>query len=284
MQVTNITKYYGSKIGIKDVSFTVHEGMILGILGHNGSGKSTLFKSIIGYIPRNYGSVELNQGIIGYVPENRSLYQDVSVESFLRFMGKLHRVNPSVLEKRITDWLRRFGIEANRKKKIQTLSKGNQQKIQFIAALVHDPDILILDEPMSGLDSTNMNLIRTIIGDLSQKGIRIILSSHQYDELETFCDAIVVLKQGHVMLQGDVRTLKRRHDQCYLSVSYDKHRRYQHEKGMLAAETFGNQTRYTFKDQKSMEHMFRKCLEDRDVSTLKIESISLKDMVAMYYE
>lgn len=281
MKVENLKKYYGTKKGIEDVSFYLPAASVLGVLGHNGSGKSTLFKCLVGLISANSGTIDIGKQVISYLPENRALYQDVSVDVYLRFIASLHKLDRNTCEERISKWLAFFEIEENRYLKIQSLSKGNQQKIQLVSILLNDPDILILDEPMSGLDVNNMSLVKRLIHTLIDEGKRILLSSHQYDEVELFCELILVLDQGDVKLQGNIRQLKREFPWTYVSIGFDPDHRYQDEKGVLAVQREGNMTRYKLMSGDDCDCFVRKCMQERGMWAVKVESISLKDMVTM---
>lgn len=284
MKIEKLFKYYGNKIGIENISFVLQEGHILGVLGHNGSGKSTLFKTILGLIPKNSGEILLENKKIGYVPENRSLFQDVRTIDYLKLIANLHGVKKDVFEKNLGHLVSLFKNEENLYKKIHTLSKGNQQKVQFMGALIHNPDIIILDEPMSGLDITNINLMKSIITALKEKGKEIILSSHQYDDIEMFCDEIIILKQGKVIIHGNIQTLKDAYPHRYLSISDDVYGKYKDEEGVLECNTLGSISRYRVDGEANMRKILLRLMKHRNNSTVKVESISIKDLVEHSYE
>lgn len=285
MIIRNLTKYYGTACGIEDISLTLIPGMIYGVLGHNGSGKTTLFRSVLGLIKPDQGDVGMAaHETIGYVPENRALFKDITVEKHILFLAKLRKVSFDTVQKRFDRLLELFEIQDYRQRVIGTLSKGNQQKVQFICALIHNPTILILDEPMSGLDVFNMNLLKQNITRLSKEGTKIIMSSHQYDELEEFCDELMILNQGKNVLSGNVKTLKRSYDYLYISITYDENKRYQNEKEVIGTVCSGHLCRYKVRAKDDGIRLIQTICKDRDVSTIKIESVSLKDMVSECYE
>ncbi len=197
----NVSKYYGSKKALDSLSFEVECGEIFGLLGHNGAGKTTTLRIISGIIDDYEGDVIIN-GKIGYLPEERGLYRDEKVHDILSFFGKLSGMDNNILKDRIDYYLNRLGIEKYKNSKIKTLSKGNQQKIQFLVSIIHNPDVVILDEPFSGLDVLNLRLFKDIIFELKNNGKSIILSTHQLEKIESFCDKILILKNGKTVKYG----------------------------------------------------------------------------------
>ncbi|ACX72476.1 ABC transporter releated protein [Methanocaldococcus vulcanius M7] len=207
--VKNLTKYFGDKKVLDNISFEVYEGEIFGLLGHNGAGKTTTLRIIAGIIENYDGSVETD-GKIGYLPEERGLYRDEKVFDVLKFFGKLAGVEGDKLVDSINYWLNKLKIQQYKNFKVKELSKGNQQKVQFIVAVIHDPDILILDEPFSGLDVANVNLLKNIILELKEKGKTIILSTHQLEKIEKLCDRILILKKGKAIHYGTIENICRK--------------------------------------------------------------------------
>jgi ABC-2 type transport system ATP-binding protein len=197
----NVSKSYGSKMAIKNLSFNVKSGEIFGLLGHNGAGKTTTLRIISGIIDDYDGEVYIN-GKIGYLPEERGLYKDEKVKDVLKFFGELSGMDNKTIEKRADYYLNRMDITKYKNSKIKTLSKGNQQKVQFLVSIIHNPDIIILDEPFSGLDVINLNLLKDIIFELKNEGKSIILSTHQLEKIERFCDRILILKEGKTIHYG----------------------------------------------------------------------------------
>ena len=197
----NVSKSYGSKMAINNLSFTIKSGEIFGLLGHNGAGKTTTLRIISGIIDDYEGEVYIN-GKIGYLPEERGIYKDEKVKDVLKFFGELSGMDNKTIEKRIDYYLNRLNITKYKNSKIKTLSKGNQQKIQFLVSIIHNPDIIILDEPFSGLDVINLNLFKNIIFELKNEGKTIILSTHQLEKIERFCDRILILKEGKTIHYG----------------------------------------------------------------------------------
>ena len=213
--VKNLTKIFGSNKAVDDLSFIARKGTVFGLLGRNGAGKSTAIKQILGLIDPTSGSMEwegqtLNPDklSIGYLPEERGLFVKKSVYKQLLYFGLLEGMSKTDAEKAIDFWLERMGVPENKHKMVSTLSKGNQQKIQLIATLLHDPQLIILDEPFTGLDPVNVQVFIDIIKDEAAKGKTIIFSSHQMQIVELLCDHLVLLKKGVAEVSGSVAEIK----------------------------------------------------------------------------
>ena len=208
LQVKNITKYYGDNLAVDNLSFTVKDGEIFGLLGSNGAGKTTTFRIIMGLLDSNSGSVTLNDkkidynmtDQIGFVTEERSLLTKMTVREQVIYYGRLKGLSESEILKRLDIWLEKFQITDYKNRKIKELSKGNQQKIQFIAAVINNPKLLILDEPFTGLDPINVGQLKDAIYELQKNGCSIIFSSHQMEHIEQFCEKLVILVKGKPVL------------------------------------------------------------------------------------
>ena len=214
--VQNISKMYGNLKAVDNLSFEVKDGEIFGLLGENGAGKTTTFRIIMGLIDANSGTVLLDGQKIGYnlsdkigfVTEERSLLTKLTVKEQIEFYGTLKSLEKEEIEKRLDYWLERFEITSYKNRKIKELSKGNQQKIQFISAIINEPKLLILDEPFTGLDPINVKLMKDAIYDLKKKGCSIIFSSHQMEYIEDFCEKLVILVKGKSILEGNLKDIK----------------------------------------------------------------------------
>lgn len=217
LKLENVTKYYDNFKAVDNLSFTVGEGEIFGLLGVNGAGKTTTFRMIIGLIDSTEGKITLNgkkidyniTDQIGFLTEERSLLTKLTVKEQVIFYGVLKGMDEKIILKRLDSWLKRFHIEDYKDKKIKELSKGNQQKIQFITAIINEPKLLILDEPFSGLDPINVELFMNVIKELRQKGTSIIFSSHRMEHVELFCEKLVILVHGKSVLSGSLKEIKK---------------------------------------------------------------------------
>lgn len=216
LEVKHITKYYGNNKAVNDLSFTVKDGEIFGLLGENGAGKTTTFRIIMGLIEANSGEVLLDgkkidysvTDKIGFVTEERSLLTKLTVLEQLKFYGVLKGMDENTIESDIDKWLKRFEIPGYKNRKIKELSKGNQQKIQFISAIINHPKLLILDEPFTGLDPINVKMMKEAIYELQKEGCSIIFSSHQMEYIEDFCEKLVILVKGHPVVSGLLKDIK----------------------------------------------------------------------------
>ena len=216
LELKNIEKSFGEKKVLTGVSFKAEGGKAFGLLGRNGAGKTTSIRILMDVFPANSGEVlmdgqpiDYNKIGIGYLPEERGLYPKKIIIDQLTYFAELKGMSRKEAVKSIDYWLGRLGMTEYRNKKLETLSKGNQQKIQLITALAHDPDIIILDEPFSGLDPVNAMLLKDVVKEQIAKGKIVLFSSHQMSYIEEFCDSIAILNNGVVALHGDLHDFKR---------------------------------------------------------------------------
>lgn len=215
--VQHMRKSFGDTLAVEDVSFEVMPGEVFGLLGPNGAGKTTTIRIMLDIFKPDSGVVailgsapdKVSKDRIGYLPEDRGLYKDVPLDQVLVFLATLKGLSEAEARKRLLPWLDRMDLADHRKKKVQELSKGMQQKAQLIAALLHEPDLLIVDEPFSGLDPVNTRLIKEIILEQVQAGRTIIMSTHQMYQVEALCDRIVLIDHGRSVLYGRVSEIKR---------------------------------------------------------------------------
>jgi ABC-2 type transport system ATP-binding protein len=215
--VTHVSKSFGQVQAVKDVSFEVYPGEILGLLGPNGAGKTTTIRMLLDIFEPDSGTVSLLGGPmteekksrIGYLPEERGLYQDQKLEQVLVYLATLKGLEEGEARERLERWFKRLELYEHREKKVQELSKGMQQKAQIISTLVHEPDLLVIDEPFSGLDPVNTRLVKDIIEEQQAAGRGIIMSTHQMHQVEALCSRIVLINQGEGVLYGDVDKIKR---------------------------------------------------------------------------
>ena len=216
LELRNIEKSFGEKKVLTGVSFKIEGGKAFGLLGRNGAGKTTSIRILMDVFPANSGEVlidgqpiDYNKIGIGYLPEERGLYPKKIIIDQLTYFAELKGMSRKAAVQSIDYWLERLGMTEYRNKKLETLSKGNQQKIQLITALAHDPDIVILDEPFSGLDPVNAMLLKDVVKEQISKGKIVLFSSHQMSYIEEFCDSIAILNNGVVALRGDLHDIKR---------------------------------------------------------------------------
>lgn len=217
LKVENVTKYYGDVLAVDDLSFTINDGEIFGLLGVNGAGKTTTFRMIMSLLEPTKGKITLNGKSVGYdvsekigfLTEERSLLTKLTVKDQVIYYATLKGMKESEILKKLDYWLNRFGISEYKERKIKELSKGNQQKIQFITAIIHEPDLLVLDEPFTGLDPINVELFMDVIREFKEKGKMIIFSSHRMEHVELFCEKLVILLKGKTVLSGSLKEIKK---------------------------------------------------------------------------
>src|SRR5512141_1917754 len=211
LSVHDVVKHFGAVRAVDGVSFAVRPGTILGLLGRNGAGKTTTIRMINGLFLPDSGKVSLFGGDgaaardrVGYLPEERGLYKKMKVLEMLLFFAEIKGRRPAAMKEPAKRWLTRFELWDKRDAKLEDLSKGNQQKVQLVTALLHDPELLVLDEPMSGLDPVNVVLVRKLLRELAAEGRTILLSTHMMGEAEKMADDIVLIHRGRVVLDGDI--------------------------------------------------------------------------------
>ena len=217
VELSHVTKTFGPVKAVDDVSFAIEKGELFGLLGPNGAGKTTSLRVLLDIFKPDSGSVailggpmnESKKDRIGYMPEERGLYQDIPLERCLAYLGSLKGMRPADVKRRADIYLERFDLAASRNKKVKELSKGMQQKAQVIATLLHQPELLIVDEPFSGLDPVNTQMVMELLREQHAQGVTIILCSHQMHQVEELCDRIVLIDHGRVMLYGEVADIRR---------------------------------------------------------------------------
>ncbi|WLR42832.1 ABC transporter ATP-binding protein [Bacillus carboniphilus] len=216
LKITEVTKKFGNFTAVDNLSLKIPEGQIFGFLGANGAGKTTTFRMVISLLKPTYGKIEwngrkINEQLvnqIGYLPEERGLYPKLKVIDQIVYLGRLKGMKKREIEKHLEEWLKRFKISEYKHKRVEELSKGNQQKIQFIAAVIHQPKILILDEPFSGLDPVNVELLKKAVIDLKEKGTTIVFSSHRMEHVEELCEYLCIMQKGSPIVHGNLKKIK----------------------------------------------------------------------------
>lgn len=216
VELEHVRKAYDTKIAVEDLSFCIEPGSMFGLLGPNGSGKTSSIRMMIGITVPDAGAIRLfdqpfsrkSLHRVGYLPEERGLYKKMKVIDQLIFLGQLHGLDAATAGRRAHEWCERVDITPAIHKKTEELSKGMQQKIQFVAALLHEPELIIMDEPFSGLDPVNATVLQDILVELRQAGRTILFSTHRMDQVEKLCDSICLIHNGHLVLSGSMREVK----------------------------------------------------------------------------
>jgi ABC-2 type transport system ATP-binding protein len=229
IDVENITKQYGSFYAVKDLSFDVPKGSVYGLLGPNGAGKTTTIRMIMNVIIPDQGSIsvlgekmsENMKSRIGYLPEERGLYPKMKVGELLVFLAGLKGLRGQEAKQGIDQWLDRFDLSKWKDKKAEELSRGMQQKVQFIATVVHKPELIILDEPFSGLDPLNTKLLKDIMLEMKESGVTIIFSTHRMEQVEMICDNICLINKAQSVLKGNLDEIKKNYGKNMIILEYD---------------------------------------------------------------
>jgi ABC-2 type transport system ATP-binding protein len=224
-----ISKSYDQKVAVRDLSLAIEPGSMFGLLGPNGAGKTSSIRMIVGITMPDSGQVNLfgkkfhrsSLQRVGYLPEERGLYKKMKVLDQLVFMGRLRGLSESVADQRAKSWSERLDISDALDKKTEELSKGMQQKIQFISTLMHDPDLIIMDEPFSGLDPVNTSLLQDTLVELKNKGKAVLFSTHRMDQVEKLCDSICLVHKSEAVLSGTMREVKSRYPRNHVILQYE---------------------------------------------------------------
>jgi len=244
-----ISKTYGDVRAVSALSLAVPPGTIYGLLGPNGAGKTTTIRMILDIIKPDEGSIRIlgesdpdrRRDLVGYLPEERGLHRKMKVREVLLYFGRLHDVSRDQLKTEAERWLERLGLAERANDKVEALSKGMQQKVQLIATFLHQPRVIVLDEPFSGLDPVNVDLVREIILELRQRGAALLLSTHQMEMVERLCDAICLIDHGRAVLQGTLAQVKAGRGARAIQIAYEGKPSFQRDRTLVArADDFGN--------------------------------------------
>ena len=231
LEVQNLKKYFSSQKAVDDISFTISQGSIFGLLGPNGAGKTTLIRMITGIFYPDAGNILLNGKKfdpvndvinIGYMPEERGLYKKMKVGEQAMYLAQLKGMSKQDAFAKVKEWFEKFEMQSWWNKKVEDLSKGMGQKLQFVTTVLHEPKLVILDEPFSGLDPVNSNLIKDEIFNLAKKGTTIIFSTHRMEQVEEICDHIVLVNKGEKILDGSVKQIKQQFKQHIFNTEVDQ--------------------------------------------------------------
>jgi ABC-2 type transport system ATP-binding protein len=287
LKVENITKYYGNFLAVDNLSFEVKPGEIFGLLGVNGSGKTTTFRMIMGLLDPSAGKITLDNkpidysvtDTIGFLTEERSLLLKLTVKEQCLFYGTLKGMTKEKILERLDYLLDKFNIKDYKNKKIKELSKGNQQKIQFITSILNEPKLLILDEPFSGLDPFNVKYFEDEIKEMAKKGSMIIFSSHRMEHVEQFCKKLVVILRGKSVLEGDLKKIKESYRKKNIFVKGEIDiKEIEQIKGVL--EVIEDEEQYIIKIESSLivKDVFNKLSNNGTITKFAVEEPSLNEI------
>ena len=286
LKVKNISKSYGSNLAVDNLSFTVKDGEIFGLLGANGAGKTTTFRIIMGLLEADNGTVTLDDkkidytvtDKIGFVTEERSLLTKMTVKDQIVYYGILKGMREEVVLERLDEWLKKFKIEEYKNRKIKELSKGNQQKIQFISAVINEPKLLILDEPFTGLDPINVEMFKQAIYELQKKGCSIIFSSHQMEHIEMFCEKLIILVKGKVVLEGYLKDIKKEYRKKNIHIIGDIYiEKIKSIDGVIKVEKLANEYEVKIKDEEVVDSVFESISKNK-ITKFVVEEPTLNEI------
>lgn len=289
LELKNINKSFGEKEVLRGVSFSAESGKAFGLLGRNGAGKTTAIRILMNVFPANGGEVLLdgkpiNYGKIGfgYLPEERGLYPKKPIIDQLVYFAELKGMSRKAAVKAVDYWLDRLDMSEYRSKRLDTLSKGNQQKIQLITALAHDPQIVILDEPFSGLDPVNAMLLKEVVKEQIKKDKIVLFSSHQMSYIEEFCDSIAIINAGKIALFGDLRDIKRNYTRDRLVVTSTAPERIRADFGESCTVNENGSLTLTLSDPSEKQSVMKRLVENYDIDEVKVFEPSLNDIFVEY--
>lgn len=280
LEVKNLSKSFEKVKAVDNISLEIPEGAIFGLLGRNGAGKTTTIRMLMNIYLPDSGEIILRgknmdrsfSRISGYLPEERGLYKKMKILDTLLFFAEIKGKSGKEYEKKAMEYLERFDLAERKDSKIEDLSKGNQQKVQFITTILHDPDFLVLDEPFSGMDPINTNLLKEIILEKKKEGKVIIFSTHLMDFAEKMCDHIAIIDQGKIVLKGNLNEIKKEHSRLNVSLDYEGDISFLNDHPIIESiADFGNFTGIRVKETKNIQEL-AKLLVDNNVLIKKFDA------------
>jgi len=286
VELDRISKSYEKKIAVRELSLRIEAGTMFGLLGPNGSGKTSSIRMMVGITMPDSGSVQLlgkpfdreSLKRVGYLPEERGLYKKMKVMDQLIFMGQLRGLDPAVAGKRAHDWCERLQILDASQKKTEELSKGMQQKIQFIATLLHDPELIIMDEPFSGLDPVNAVLLQDTLIDLKNAGKAILFSTHRMDQVEKLCDAICLINAGQAVLSGGMREVKSRYERDRVVMQFEGDSSFLQHPAIAEYKDYAGHVEIRLKPHADAQSLLREAAQKATIYKFELVEPSLEEI------
>lgn len=284
LEVKRLSKKFGSTIAVDDISFEVQPGKIFGLLGPNGAGKTTTMRMILNIVKPSSGQIIFNgnkslsdlYNLVGYLPEERGLYKKSVVKDFILYFASLKGMKKSEAKSKVDKWLKKLGILDLRYRRINELSKGNQQKIQFITSIIHDPEILILDEPFTGFDPINQQEIKDLIFDFANAGKIIILSTHLMDTAEKLCSEILLINKGKEISKGELTDIKKKFGGNHIKLGFEGNFDFiKNDRRVLHFEIFNNFAEIQLEDSVKPTEYLKSIVDSTSVSHFSIIEPSL---------
>ena len=289
LELKNIEKSFGEKKVLKGISFTAESGKAFGLLGRNGAGKTTSIRILMDVFPANSGEVLIdgkpinyNKIKIGYLPEERGLYPKKLIIDQLVYFAELNGLSRKDAVSSVDFWLGRLGMSEYRNKRLDTLSKGNQQKIQLITALSHNPDIVILDEPFSGLDPVNAMLLKDVVKEQIEKGKIVLFSSHQMNYIEEFCDSIAIINDGAIAISGELHDIKRNYPRNKLVVKTEAPEKILNDFGDCCKKLENGELLIKLSAPTEKQSVMQKLTSTYDIDEIRVFEPTLNDIFVEY--
>ncbi|HKD44640.1 MAG TPA: ATP-binding cassette domain-containing protein [Candidatus Angelobacter sp.] len=287
IELNQVRKTYDHFVAVDDLCLKIEEGAVYGLLGPNGAGKTSTIRMMIGITVPDSGGISMfgkpftraALKRVGYLPEERGLYKKMKVVDQLIFLGRLHGLDSVTARQKVQSWSERLDIASWLPKKVEELSKGMQQKIQFIAALMHDPDFIIMDEPFSGLDPVNTVLLKDVLLELKGKGKTILFSTHQMDQVEKLCDSICLINRGKSVLQGDLKQIKAHYGKNNVQIEYEGDGNFLEQTQLVGSyNNFGNYVEVRLAPGADPQQLLRLVTERSRVSKFELMEPSLEEI------
>lgn len=282
----SISKSYEQKVAVRNLSFAIEPGSMFGLLGPNGAGKTSSIRMIVGITMPDSGQVNLfgrkfhrdSLKRVGYLPEERGLYKKMKVLDQLIFLGQLHGLSESVATQRANSWCDRLDILGSISQKTEELSKGMQQKIQFISTLMHDPDLIIMDEPFAGLDPVNAVLLQDTLVELKSKGKAILFSTHRMDQVEKLCDTICLVHHGEAVISGTMREVKSRHPRNRVLIQYEGSDQFLQFPGIVESKTYADSAEIQLRPGASAQDLLHLAAAHATIYKFELAEPSLEEI------
>jgi ABC-2 type transport system ATP-binding protein len=287
IELDKVRKSYGDFVAVDGISFKIEQGSVFGLLGPNGAGKTSTIRMMIGITAPDSGSITLfghpftraTLHRIGYLPEERGLYKKMKVLEQLEFLGQLHGLSAAAARQKAGAWCERLEISEKLQNKVEELSKGMQQKIQFIAALMHDPDFVIMDEPFFGLDPVNAGLLKDVMLEVKKSGKTILFSTHRMDQVEKLCDSICLINRGVPVLQGGLQEVKSRFGTNHIQIQYDGDGSFLENNPLVkSSNNYGNYVELQMAPGADPQQLLRMAMERARVSRFEMMEPSLEEI------
>jgi len=286
VELRGIRKSYDRFVAVDNLSLAIRAGGVYGLLGPNGAGKTSTIRMMIGITMPDEGEVRLfgerfHRGLlqrVGYLPEERGLYKRMKVLDHLVLLGALHNLSEQEARKRSLAWCERMQLSEWTDKKVEELSKGMQQKIQFVAALLHDPELVIMDEPFAGLDPANSVMLKDILIELKKAGKTILFSTHRMDQVERLCDAICLIDHGHAILEGDLKKIKASYGKNHVQMQYEGDPRLESCELVQSFNNYGNYVEVRLKPGSDPQQLLRMAVDHARISRFELLEPSLEEI------